>query len=240
MKWRGAVGAGLLGAVLGGGAMLLAAPMGAGAGVGADRPRIEAVVRDYILANPEIIQQAAVSLQERESGRLVAANRAAIETPYRGAYLGNPRGDVTLVEFYDYSCGYCRAALPVLDRLVAEDPNLRVTLRELPVLGPNSEAAAFASLAAAAQQPRFARFHHQLFAAGRPIPATLARVSSANGVAPARTPQARAELVKNLRLAEAVGITGTPGFVVGNRIFPGMVPYETLKKAIADARAARR
>ena len=227
---------GLLGAVLGGGAMLVAAPAGV---MGGERARIEAVVRDYILDNPEIIQQAAVKLQDRETGRAVSANRAAFETPYRGAYLGNTRGDVTLVEFYDYSCGYCRAALPILDRLLAEDKNLRVTLRELPVLGPDSEAAAYASLAAAAQQPRFARFHHQLFAAGRPVPATLARVAAANGVSPARTSEARAELVRNLELARAVGIQGTPGFIVGDRIFPGMVPYETLKKAIADARARR-
>ncbi|CAA9501493.1 MAG: hypothetical protein AVDCRST_MAG91-1081 [uncultured Sphingomonadaceae bacterium] len=236
MNWKSGLAAGLLGAVLGGGAMLVAAPAGV---MGGERARIEAVVRDYILDNPEIIQQAAVKLQERETGRVVSANRAAFEKPYRGAYLGNPSGDVTLVEFYDYSCGYCRAALPILDRLLAEDKGLRVVLRELPVLGPDSEAAAYASLAAAAQQPRFARFHHQLFAAGRPVPATLARVAAANGVAPARTPEARAEIVKNLELARAVGIQGTPGFIVGDQILPGMVPYETLKKAIADARAAR-
>lgn len=236
MNWRNGLAVGLLGAVLGGGAMLVAAPAGV---MGGERARIEAVVRDYILDNPEIIQQAAVKLQERETGRAVSANRAAFEKPYRGAYLGNPRGDVTLVEFYDYSCGYCRAALPILDRLLAEDKGLRVTLRELPVLGPDSEAAAYASLTAAAQQPRFARFHHQLFAAGRPVPTTLARVVAANGVSPARTPEARAEIANNLELARAVGIQGTPGFIVGDRIFPGMVPYETLKKAIADARAAK-
>ena len=229
---------GLLGAVLGGGAMLVAAPVSVAA---PERARIERVVRDYILAHPEIIQEAAIALQSRQVGKVVAANRADFETPYAGAFAGDPKGDVTLVEFFDYACGYCRSSVPIIDRLLAEDKRLRVVYRELPVLGPDSEAAANASLAAARVPGKYNGFHHALFAAGRPVPATLARVAGANGVTlGAATPEAQAELAKNVELARAIGASGTPAFIVGSQVFTGAVGYETLKKAIADARAAAR
>lgn len=237
MNWRDGLMVGLLGALLGGGAMLLAAPATVG---GSDQVRTEAVVRDYILGHPEIIQQAALKLRDRELGKVVTANHAAFETPYAGAFAGNPKGDVTLVEFFDYACGYCRASVPVIDRLVREDKLLRVVYRELPVLGPNSEAAAYASLAAARQPGKYNGFHHALFAAGRPEPETLARVAGASGVAiGAQVPGARAEIGKNLALAGAIGVQGTPGFIVGDRVFTGAVGYDVLKSAIAEARAGR-
>ncbi len=227
---------GLLGALAGGGAMLLAAPAVVPA---PERAKIETVVREYILANPEIITDAIRELQSREVGKVVAANRVAFETPYAGAFSGNANGDVTLVEFFDYSCGYCRTSVPILDRLVAEDKGLRVVYRELPVLGPNSEAAARVSLAAA-RAGKYGTFHRALFAAGRPEPATLARVAGATGISSAAVPADQAEIDRNRQLADAIGVTGTPGFIVGDRVFGGAVGYETLKKAIADARAARR
>lgn len=229
---------GLVGAVLGGGAMLVAAPASVSA---PERAKIESVVRDYILRNPEIIQEAAIALQAREIGKVVDANRAAFETPYKNAFAGNPGGDVTLVEFFDYACGYCRQSVAVIDRLIAEDKALRVVYREFPVLGPNSEAAARASLAAAAQPGRYSAFHHALFAAGRAEPATLARVAAAQGVtATAETPEIAAELGQNVQLAAAIGVRGTPAFIVGDQVFPAAVSYETLKQAIADARAKRK
>lgn len=237
MNWRNGLAVGLLGVLVGGGAMLLAAPVAVPA---PERAKIETVVREYILANPEIITDALKELQSREVGKLVSANRAAFETPYAGAFAGDPSGDVTLVEFFDYACGYCRTSVPVIDRLLSEDKRLRVVYRELPVLGPDSEAAAYASLAAASAG-KYGAFHHQLFAAGRPELATLARVAAANGVAAAApTAEARAEIDKNRQLADAIGVTGTPAFIVGDKVFRGAVDYETLRQAITDARAARR
>lgn len=237
MNWKSGLGFALLGALVGGGAMLIAAPASFG---GSERARTEAIVRGYILDHPEIIQQAALKLQERETGSLVAANRTAFETPFPGAEAGNPRGDVTLVEFFDYACGYCRTSVPVINRLLREDKSLRVVYRELPVLGPDSEAAAYAGLAAAGAG-KYLAFHNQLFAAGRPVPATLARVAAGNGMKPAPpTAQARAEIDRNAQLARAVGATGTPAFVVGTRVLVGAVGYDVLKKAIAETRAARR
>jgi len=228
---------GLLGALVGGGAMLLAAPTRVPA---PERARIETVVREYILAHPEVITDALRELQSREVGKVVSANRPAFETPYAGAFGGNPAGDVTLVEFFDYSCGYCRTSVPIIDRLIAEDRGLRVVYRELPVLGPNSQAAARISLAAA-RTGKYGAFHHQMFAAGRPEPATLARVAAATGVGGAATsPEDQVEIDRNTQLADAIGVTGTPGFIVGDRVFGGAVGYDTLKKAIADTRAARR
>lgn len=243
MNWRNGLGFGLVGALVGGGAMLLAAPASVPAPAvvpAPERAKIETVVREYILANPEIITDALRELQSREVGKVVAANRPAFETPYAGAFSGNALGDVTLVEFFDYACGYCRTSVPILDRLVAEDKGLRVVYRELPVLGPDSEAAARVSLAAA-RTGKYGAFHRGLFAAGRPEPATLARVASATGVgATAIVAADQAELDRNKQLADAIGVTGTPGFIVGDRVFGGAVGYDTLKKAIADTRAARR
>lgn len=218
--------------------MLLAQTTATPAVAPGERGKIESVVRDYILANPEIITEAIGKLRSREVGKIVAANRAAFETPYPGAFAGNARGDVTLVEFFDYACGYCRASEPILQRLIAEDKNLRVVFRELPVLGPDSDAAAFASLSAA-DAGRYMAFHTQLFAAGRPEAATLARVSTANRVPATPSPAAQAEIGRNRQLADAIGVTGTPAFIVGEMVFTGAVGYDALKKAIADTRAAR-
>lgn len=236
LNWVNGLGMALLGALVGGGAMLVAAPGKSGAG---ERARTEAVVRDYILSHPEILREAAMKLQGREIGEVVTANRAAFETPYAGAFAGNPKGDVTLVAFFDYSCGYCRASVPVIDRLLAGDKGLRVVYREFPVLGPDSDAAAFAALAAA-QTGKYVRFHNQLFAAGRPVPATLRKVAAANGLASVQpTAEARRELDRNLQLARAIGATGTPAFIVGEQVFPGAVGYDVLKKAIGEVRAGR-
>ena len=106
------LGVAALGALIGAGAVWSADRLVAPGG--ADRLRIERVVHDYMLSHPEIIPQAMQALQARESGKAVAANRDAITTPFASAWAGNPKGDVTLVEYYDYNCGYCRASLPMI------------------------------------------------------------------------------------------------------------------------------
>lgn len=233
MNWKSGAAVAALGALIGGGAMMLAAP------ATAPNRGLDTAIRTYILNHPEIIQEAADKLQTRALAKVVDANRSAFESPFAGAWAGNRRGDVTLVEFFDYSCGYCRTSVPHIDRLLKEDPGLRVVYRELPVLGPDSEAAAFASLAAAAG-PNYKRFHNAMFAAGRPNPATIARVAAANGVAGARpSPEARAEIENNVALARAAGVTGTPAFIVGDQVIGSAVGYEALKRAVAEARAGR-
>lgn len=229
----------LLGAAFGAAGMWLAERAAPGALGTADQARIERVVRYYLLANPEVIPQAMQKLQERESGRAVAANRARVETPYPGAVMGNPDGDVTLVEFFDYNCGYCRASLPTIERLVESDPKLRVVFRELPILAEESRDAARASLAAAAQG-RFAAFHEALYAAGPVSAASIAAAARRAGVDLTTIPEdADTEIAGNLGLAAKLGISGTPAWVVGDQVLSGALPFDRLQEAIATARAAR-
>lgn len=226
----------VLGALFGAGGMWLANRAAPEAG---DRARTEQVVREYLLANPEIIPQAMQKLQERDAARAVAASRGAIEDPYAGAWIGNPKGDVTLVEYYDYNCGFCRASLPTIDRLVAADRNLRVVFKELPVLSDESRTAARAALAAASQG-KFKAFHDALYAAGPVSDATIAQAAKATGVDAARIPaDADATIRQNMEIAAKLGITGTPSWVVGDQVLSGALPIERLQDAIAKARAAR-
>jgi protein-disulfide isomerase len=225
-----------IGLLFGAGGMWLAdraAPAGA-----MDEARIGRVVRDYVLAHPELIPEAIEKLQQRDAGRAVAANRGKIVEPYGSAWIGNPDGDVTLVEYYDYNCGFCRASLPTIEKLVAADRNLRVVFKELPVLAESSRAAARASLAAAAQG-KFKAFHDALYAAGQVSDATIARAAAASGVDLAKIPaDADATLRDNLDVAAKLGVTGTPAWVVGDQLLSGALPLDRLQDAIAKARAS--
>lgn len=222
--WKTALAAGLVGALIGGGAVAWGSRQS---------------VRDYLLENPEVLPEAMDRLREREAAKIVAANRAALETPFAGAWAGASDGDVVLVEFFDYACGYCRRSNADIDRLLREDPKLKVVWREWPVLGPDSEAAARASLAAA-QAGRFRAFYDTLFAAGRPDPEALAKARAAAALG-AELPAAAAdrELAKNFELARNLEATGTPTFVVGDQILQGAVGYEALKEAIREARKGK-
>jgi protein-disulfide isomerase len=196
-------------------------------------------VRNTIMANPEILPEAMEALQRKQAAAAVGPRKAQFETPFAGAWAGAADGDVVLVAFFDYACGYCRQSNEALDRLLAEDPRLKVVWRELPVLGPGSEQAAYVSLAAA-EQGKFRPFYQALFAAGRPTPETISSAAAQAGVqAPAPSPAHRAELARNGQLATAIGATGTPTFVVGDQVLHGALPYEELKAAVDQARERR-
>jgi len=204
---------------------------------GPDRAATEALVRDYILDHGEILQQSVERMQQRASASVVAQHRAALETPFHSAWAGAANGDVVLVEFFDYACAYCRASNADVERLLREDPRLKVVWRELPVLGPDSQAAAYVSLGAA-RQGRFRPFHDRMFALGRPTATVVAQGLADAGVTrEGETPDTRAELARNFELARAISATGTPTFVVGDQVLQGAVGYDALKQAIAAARA---
>ncbi len=234
-QWLAALG----GLIVGGGAVALAGGSGAIAADG-DRASIEAVVRDYILAHPEIIPEAMKRLQEREATNMLASNRKALETPFPGAWAGARDGDATLVMFSDYSCGYCRSSVPDIERLLAEDKKLKIVWRELPILGPGSELAAREALWAA-KQGKYMAFHRRMFAAGPPNAAKLSEVGKAVGLTANAKPSVEIdrEIQANVALARSLGLTGTPSFVVGDRLLMGAVGYEALKKAVAEARAKK-
>jgi protein-disulfide isomerase len=223
-----AVAGGLIGAVVTAALLLFAAPQLVGT----------RLVRAGILADPQILVDAGEALRDQQYAPVLAEHRAEIETPFGTSWKGSAKPEVTLVEFFDYACPYCKASNPAIERLLSEDPGLRVVYRELPILGQESVEAARLSLTAS-KAGRFAQFHDALWQAGRPSPDTLAAASQAAGMAATAAGSAdiEAELKKNFQLAGALGATGTPLFVIGNRVINSAVGYDELKKAVEDARA---
>ena len=237
-----------LGAVLAagiGGAVLAAGTGGATVAPG-DRAAIEKIVRDYILSHPEIIPEAMNRMQTREVTKLLESNRKEIETPFAGAVAGNPQGDVSVVVFFDYACPYCRQGHADVARLASADKGVRIVYRDFPVLSPASDEAAMAALSAA-QQGRYVRFHNAMFETPGKVSheRTVAMVRTA-GLDELRTardlnaPALKAEIKKNLDLGRALGLTGTPSYVIGNQILSGAVGYDKLKEAVAAARESAR
>lgn len=195
------------------------------------------IVRQGLMADPQMILQAADALRDRQTAPVIDTHRAALEKPFASSWQGADKPDVVLVEFFDYACTYCRASLPHVAQLLKEDKGLRVVYRELPILGPESVAAARVSLAAS-KSGRFSQFHDALYSAGRPGEDTIAAAATIAGIAPntAADPDIEAELNRNLQLASVLGASGTPTFVVGDRVLNGAVGYDALKDAIAAAR----
>ena len=227
-RFGAAVAGGLIGAVVTAALLLFAAPQLVGT----------RLVRAGILADPQILVDAGEALRDQQYAPVLAQHRAEIETPFATSWKGSAKPEVTLVEFFDYACPYCKASNPAIERLISEDPGLRVVYRELPILGQESVEAARLSLTAS-KAGRFAQFHDALWQAGRPSPDTLAAASQAAGMAATAAGSAdiEAELKKNFQLAGALGATGTPLFVIGNRVINSAVGYDELKKAIEEARA---
>lgn len=205
------------------------------------RGAIEALIRAYILDHPEILPEAMEKLQARETQARLAPVRGAVETPFPGAVLGNPAGKVTLVEFTDFACTYCRSSVADVDALIAANSDLRVVVRHLPIIAPESEPAARMGLAAAAQG-RYAAFHKAMFTGERPSTASIAAAAGASGMDSAaaeafsRDPGVRQELERNLGLARQLGINGTPAWSVGGQLISGAVGREQLQQAINSAR----
>ncbi|WP_232475865.1 DsbA family protein [Flavisphingomonas formosensis] len=205
---------------------------------------LEQAIHDYILNHPEIIPEAMERLRAKEMAKTIGENRAAIETPFAGAWAGAKDGDVTLIEFSDYSCGYCRASVADVDKLLAEDKRLKVVWREIPILGDKSEQAARLGLSAA-RQGRFLDFHRLMYATGVPDKLSMEKVQNTVGMDPAKTakdivdPAVQSELDHNVDLARTLGISGTPTFIIGDRLLSGAVGYAALKQAIEDARAKK-
>ena len=198
------------------------------------------IVRQGLLADPKILTDAIDALRDAQYAPTLAAYRGALETPFGSSWKGAAKPDVTLVEFFDYACPYCKASNPAVDRLLKEDKGLRVVYRELPILGPDSVTAARLSLEAS-RAGRFAQFHDALWEAGRPAPETIAVAARSAGIPaePKEDPAIDNEIRSNMKLAGQLGATGTPLFVIGNRVMNGAVGYDMLKDAIDKARAAR-
>ncbi len=205
------------------------------------RAATEAVVREYLLEHPEIIPEAMAVLQKRETIKRLSSAGGGVTKPFPGAETGNPNGDVTIVEFTDYNCGYCKSSVADLSRLAVEDKNLRVIFREVPVLSVSSRDAALWALAAA-NQGKHNAFHIAMFDIGRPDDQTLRQAATRAGmdIAAAErfitTPAATGEIENNIALMRKIGFNGTPTFIIGDQIIEGALGYDTLKKAVDAAR----
>ena len=216
---------------------------------------IDTHIHDYLVAHPEVIQEAQIAGQKRLADarlagakKALAENRDAVFNDPADPVLGNPRGDVTIVAFTDYECPFCKRITPAIDELVKADAGVRVVLKEFPILGPMSETAARYALAAA-RQGKYAAFHAALMASTigehQLTEVQILGFAAAVGLDAARLardaaePAIQARIAGNRALAQSLAITGTPGLIVGDRIQSGLITAESLKKAVADARARK-
>ncbi len=213
------------------------------------RPAIEDIVREYLLQNPEIIRDSLIELDRRDQLAQADIQQQAI-TQYSDLIfssdtdfvVGNPNGDVTLVEYFDYNCGFCRRAVADLDRLLQEDPNLRVVLKEFPVLGQESIEAARVAIASIGQG-KYMAFHKALFdAPGAVNGARALEIAEQLGMDPVQLAASANQPAKNqiisttVQIATALGINGTPSYIIGNQLVVGAVGYDALKAAIDTER----
>ncbi len=216
-----------------------------------ERAAIEGVVRDYLLANPDLVVEALNLYQARqeelEAERQMAqvvANRDELLFSPTSPVLGNPEGDVTLVEFFDYQCGYCKRVLDDVFDAVEDDPDLRVVFKEFPILGPASMTAAQAALASRAQglydELHYALMEHRgqlsddlIFAIAADVGLDVDQLRI-----DMQSDEVMGEIRANHALATAIGINGTPAFVIGNEVVPGAVGRDVLEDLIASARGS--
>ena len=207
--------------------------------------QIKQLALEAILENPDIIMQAVAILQQREQERAASgANtvRLQLESDPNAPNLGNPEGDVTVVEFFDYNCPYCRSAGQTLQALLAADANVRVIYREWPILGEDSVIAARAALAAR-EQGKYEAFHWALMnGEGRVTEAVIFKVARDLGMDVAKleadmvSPAVEAHIALSNALAQQLGFTGTPAFIVGDKTAPGMLSVDEITRLVADAR----
>ncbi|MGH7100215.1 MAG: DsbA family protein [Stellaceae bacterium] len=213
------------------------------------RQTIEAIVHDYLLSHPEVVVEALneaekklrLAAQEHAQQALADHRRQVFDDPATPVG-GNPEGDATIVEFFDYNCPYCKAIEPSLERLSAKDHNLRFVYKEFPVLGPESVVAARAALAAN-RQGKYEAFHDAMMALKGPFDDDrIDQVARSVGLDVARlrrdmaSPQIAAALKANFVLADALDVHGTPTFIIGKEIVPGAVDTARLEHLIAAAR----
>jgi protein-disulfide isomerase len=235
-----------------------AAPVAASAQSFSDSQRgeIEQIVKNYLLAHPEVLEDVSAELSKRQAAAEALKHEAAVtknaDTIFsspRGVTLGNKDGDVTFVEFFDYNCGYCKRAMSDMLDLLKADPKLKVVLKEFPVLGPGSVEAAQVAVAVRMQDPsgkKYLDFHQRLLGERGQADKTHALAAAKQaGLDMTRiekdmsSPEVRATLEENFKLAEAMGMNGTPSYVIGKQVVVGAVGLETLKEKISTARCGK-
>ena len=216
-----------------------------------DKSEIEKIVRDYLLENPEVIAEALTELERREKAAEAAARQQVLSdssdilfNSTRQVVLGNPEGTIQLIEFFDYNCGYCKRAYGDMAKLIEEEPELKVILKEFPVLGQGSVEAAQVAVAVNSIAPeKYLEFHEALLLSRGQ--ANLAKaIETAVGIglteedlkAALATDEAGQTIEEVYTLANRLGLTGTPSYVVGDEVVMGAVGYDQLKSKLVSLR----
>ena len=222
----------------------------------AQRGEIEKIVREYLLQHPEVLQEAMTELEKRQAADEAAKNQAAVkdnaETIFnspRQVVIGNPQGDVTFVEFFDYNCGYCKRAMDDMFAMMKADPKLKIVLKEFPVLGPGSVEAARVAVAVRMQDKtgkKYIEFHQKLLGGrGQADKARAVAVAKEIGLDMARierdltSDEVKQTLAESLDLAEKLGLNGTPSYVIGSNVIIGAVGLDKLKESVNTARCGQ-
>lgn len=222
----------------------------------AQRKDIESIVRNYLLAHPEVLEEVSAELGKRQAVAETQKQKAAVDKHAKALFnspnsvvLGNPKGDVNFVEFFDYNCGYCKRAMTDMLDLMNFDPNLRVTLKDFPVLSPGSVEAARVAIAVKMQDPtgkKYLDFHRKLLgghgqadkaralAAAKDVGLDVARIEKDMA-----SPQINETLKENFKIAEDMGLTGTPSYVIGKEVVVGAVGLAELTKKVSMARCGK-
>src|SRR5262245_13140795 len=221
------------------------------------RGEIEKIVREYLLSNPQLLQDVMSELEKRQAQADAEKHRAAIkehaevifDSP-RQVTLGNPKGDVAFVELFDYNCGYCKRALTDMIDLMKADPNIKVVLKEFPVLGEGSTQAAQVAVAVRMQDKtggkKYLEFHQKLLTRrGSADKANAMAVAKEIGLDMARlekdmaSEEVKTTLAESFKIAEAIGLNGTPSYVIGGEAVIGAVGLATLKERVNMARCGQ-
>jgi protein-disulfide isomerase len=213
------------------------------------RGEIEAIIRDYFVKHPEMIEELQALAQTEKLKKVIVENKQTLFESPRHVTLGNPNGDVTMVEFFDYNCGFCKRALDDMMTLIKDNPNLRVVLKEMPVLSQGSMDAAQVAVAVALQDKtgkRYLDFHQKLLtgrgqadkaralAVAKEVGADMAKIEKDMGGG-----EVKAALQESFALAEALGFQGTPSYVIGNEAVVGAVGVKELQAKINNARCGK-
>ena len=212
---------------------------------------IESLIHDYLLANPEVLLQSVreysqrqeMSEQEKVKQKLADLSDLLENSP-GSPVAGNPKGSVTVIEFFDYRCGYCKKVFPTVQKLLKDDKDIRYVFKEFPILGPVSQIATRASLAMWLTDPtKYTSFHSAMMTSrGQLDEARIFKIAQEVGYDAdeirnkMNDPAVENEIATNMRLASELGISGTPAFIVGNHIVPGAVDLATLQQLVQAAR----
>lgn len=214
------------------------------------RQAIERIVKDYLLQNPEVMLEIGKELERRqalnqvaEQKRIIVENRGTIFAAATDFVLGNPNGDITVVEFFDYNCGWCKRAIGELSKLAESDANVRIVFKEFPIFGENSTIAAKAAMASK-KQGKYWEYHQALMKERQVTKDNIFKIAEKVGLDVARlktemaNPEYDAAIKATSDIAQALKIEGTPGFIVDAKVNVGYLPVDGLKQLIGEAREA--